>query len=258
MRSFEPNYFFGLPWVVSELMQQAPEHGLEPRKLFSRVKYMSLAAESVTPGFRKMIMDETDVEDVFESGGSVDGLWGGTDCTFHVGHHIWMDQIFSEVVDLEGKEPVADGDRGRIITTNLRLGGPLYIRFLGEDVVSRAKERCGCGRTHERVELYDRIANSFRVGARTLTPLDVSALIEEVCGYRLFTIVNPEESSERLRVRIDKGSTAENRSSLSTRIDELSRDRFGIGMEVEWVDWRKLPFVHRKVLRLTRDGNQAQ
>ena len=167
LRSFEPDYFLGLPWVVSELMQQAGDYGLEPRKLFSRVKYMSLAAESVTPGFRKMITDETDVEDVFESGGSVNGLWGGTDCTFHGGHHIWMDQIFSEVVDLEGKETVADGDRGRIITTNLRLGGPLYIRFLGEDVVSRVRERCGCGRTHERVELYDRIANSFRVGPRT-------------------------------------------------------------------------------------------
>lgn len=253
LRSQQPDYFLGLPWVVYEIMQECAKTGVEPRRLLAGVKYMSLAGESVTPGFRKMILDETDVEDVFESAGSVDGLWGGTDCYAHAGHHIWMDQIFSEVVEVGGRETVGGEDRGRIVTTNLRLGGPLYVRFQGEDLVSKIKERCECGRTHERVELYDRLANSFRVRSRTLTPYDVSMVIEDVCGYRLFTIVNPERDPGKLRVRVDMGAGAENRSGLAEELDRLSKQRLGVGMEVEWVDWRRLPFVHRKFVQVTRD-----
>jgi phenylacetate-CoA ligase len=236
-------------------MQECTKAGIEPRKLFAGVKYMSLAGESVTPGFRKKILDETDVSDVFESAGSVDGLWGGTDCYVHAGHHIWMDQIFSEVVDLHGEDVVQGEDRGRIITTNLRLGGPLYVRFLGEDLVSKVRERCECGRTHERVELYDRLANSFRIGSRMLTPYDVSTVVEDTCGYRLFTVVNPEQDSERLRVKVDAGTKTENRSSLAEELDRLSKQRLGIGMEVEWVDQKRLPFIHRKFVQVTRDEN---
>lgn len=255
VQALHPDYFLGLPWVVTELMQECTKAGIEPRKLFADVKYMSLAGEPVTPGFRKKILDETDVVDVFESAGSVDGLWGGTDCYVHDGHHIWMDQIFSEVVDVEGKDTVQGEDRGRIITTNLRLGGPLYVRFLGEDLVSKVREKCECGRTHERVELYDRLANSFRVRSRMLTPYDVSTVIEDVCGHRLFTVVNPELDSGKLRVRVDKGSKAEDWSSLAEGLDGLSRQRLGIGMEVEWVDWRRLPFIHRKFVQVMKDRN---
>lgn len=253
LQSQHPDYFLGLPWVVYELMRECTRTGIEPRKLFAGVKYMSLAGESVTPGFRKKILDETDVEDVFESAGSVDGLWGGSDCHAHAGHHIWMDQIFSEVVDLHGKDMVEGEDRGRMITTNLRLRGPLYVRFLGEDLVSKVRERCECGRTHERVELYDRLANSFRVNSRILTPYDVSTVIEDTCSYRLFTVVNPERDSRRLRVRVDMAGRTENRSHLAGELDRLSKRRLGIGMEVEWVDWRRLPFVHRKFVQVTRD-----
>jgi phenylacetate-CoA ligase len=254
LRTYRPDYFHGLPWEVFELMEECGKAGIEPRELFANVKYMSLAAETVTPGFRKRVTEETDVQDVFESGGSVDGLWGGSDCHAHAGHHIWMDQIFSELVGVKGDGEIEGGGRGRIITTNLRLGGPLYIRFLGEDLVSRSREQCECGRTHERIELYDRLSNTFRVGQRMLAPYDVSVVIEEVCGQRLFTVVNPEHDPERLRVRIDKGNKPEKGSSLADELDRLARKRLGIGMEVEWVDWRTLPFVHRKVLQLIREG----
>ena len=253
LKTHRPDYFLGLPWVVAELIKQSAEAGIEPKKLFSGVKYMSLAGEFITPGFRKKIVDETGVLDVFESGGSVDGLWGGTDCFAHEGHHIWMDQIFSEVVGLDGRGEVGDGERGRIVTTNLRLGGPLYIRFLGEDLVRKTRARCRCGRTHERVELYDRLVNSFRAAGKMITSHDVSSVIEDVCGYTVFAVVNPERVGDRLRVRIDKQKASAKRASVEARLDRLSRRRLGVGMEVEWVDLSKIPFVNRKFVQIAKD-----
>jgi len=256
IKTHRPDYFLGLPWVVAELIKQSAEAGLEPKKLFEGVKYMSVAGEFVTAGFRKKIVDETGVLDVFESGGSVDGLWGGTDCFAHQGHHIWMDQIFSEVVGLDGKGEVGSGERGRIVTTNLRLGGPLYIRFLGEDLVKKTRETCECGRTHERVELYDRLVNSFKVGGKMLTSHDVAAVIEEACGYTVFVIVNPDAATDRLRVRIDKEKGGPNRESVAAELDRLSRRRLGVGMEIEWVDLSRIPFVNRKFVQVTRDDGR--
>lgn len=258
INSQRPDYFIGLPWVVSELIEEGYKAGIDTKKLFAGVKYMSLAGQPVTPGLRKKILDETSVIDVFESGGSVDGLWGGGDCYAHAGHHIWMDHNFLEVVDVNSLEGIGEGDRGLMISTNLRLGGPLYIRFLGEDLVHKFTEKCQCGRTHQRVEMYDRLANSFRVGQRILTPYDVSRVIEEICGYRLFTIVNPTASSEKLIVRIVRDKVSESRSSVEQTIDKLAKQKLGVGISVEWVDRDKLPFVHRKFLQVVKENQDLK
>lgn len=253
VRLLKPDYFIGLPWVVSELIDESYRIGLEPKKLFAGVKYMSLAGQPITPGLRNKIIDETGVLDVFNSGGSVDGLWGGGDCYAHKGHHVWMDHNFLEVVDIKSLEPIKDEDRGRMVSTNLRFGGPLYVRFLGEDLVDKVKEKCECGRTHERVEMYDRLTNGFKVKERTLTPYDISGIIEDVCGYRLFTIVNPDSSSDKLKIRIARGKESENSTNLEEKLDRLSKKRLGIGIGVEWVDIKKLPFSHRKLLQVIRE-----
>lgn len=253
IRSLKPDYFIGLPWVISELIDEAYKTGIEPKKLFAGVKYMSLAGQPLTPGLRKKILAETNVSDVFESGGSVDGLWGGGDCYAHEGHHTWMDHNFLEVVDVHSLDPVEDEDRGEMISTNIRLGGPLYIRFRGDDLVHKVKERCTCGRTHERVEIYDRLTNCFKVNSRILTPYDISRIIEDVCGYRLFTIVNPDESSEKLRIRIAKGEESSNdHLGLEEELDKVANKKFGVSLTVEWVDPKRLPFVHRKLLQVIK------
>lgn len=251
LKGASAQYFLAIPWVVSELIAESHRVGVEPRDLFSEIKYASLAGEPVTAGFRNKILHETGIEDVFESAGSVDGLWGGTDCHAHKGHHVWMDDNFLEVVDLNN-EAIQGEERGRMISTNLRLGGPLFIRFLGDDLVSKVRERCECGRTHERVEMYDRLVNSFKIGSKTLTPHDVSSVIEETCGYRIFSIINPEEAQEKLEIRIAKGMESEDYKRLTSDLDELSRKKLGIGLDIEWVDRRRLPFVHRKLVQVVR------
>lgn len=256
LHSANAQYFLAIPWVMSELISESQRVDVAPQDLFSEIKYVSLAGEPVTAGFRSKILNETGIEDVFESAGSVDGLWGGTDCYAHKGHHVWMDDNFLEVVDLNAEE-IQGEERGRMISTNLRLGGPLFIRFLGEDLVSKVREKCECGRTHERVEMYDRLVNTFKIGSKTLTPHDVSMIIEEICGYRIFSIINPDEALEKLKIRIAKGIESEDYTRLTSDLDGLSKKKLGIGLDIEWVDRKMLPFVHRKLVQVVRDKKMA-
>ncbi len=248
-----PEYFVGMPWMVDAMVEEGRRRGLEPREIFKGVRYLHLAGEPMTPGMVEKMMNETGVEDVFNAGGTADGIWGSSDCEHHHGIHVWMDVNFLEVVDPKTGEPLDYGERGRWISTLLIPGGPTVIRYVGDDLVKVEKERCECGRTHYSVQMYDRLGNSFLKGGRYLTPYDVSLAIEEVCGHRLFTVLEPELSGDRLRLLIAKSGDGDPCMGASDEIDEAFRRRLGVGADVTWVSLRELPFSHRKLIRVYRE-----
>ncbi len=249
-----PEYFMGMPWMVEAMIEEGRRRGLEPRELFRGVRYMQLAGEPVTPGMARKILDETDVEDVFNAGGNSDGIWGSSDCKYHHGIHVWMDVNLLEVVDPKTGEPLEYGERGRWVSTLLIPGGPAVVRYLGDDLVKVEKEKCECGRTHYLVQIYDRVDNAFVKGGRYLTPYDISLAIEEVCGYRPFTILEPESSGDRLRLLVARSGDNDPCSKSADEIDKELRRRYGVGADVMWVDARELPFSYRKLIRVYREG----
>ncbi|MFP3283371.1 MAG: AMP-binding protein [Nitrososphaeria archaeon] len=254
-----PDYFVGMPWMVDAMVQEGIRRGIDPRELFRGVRYLHLAGEPVTPGLRRALMDETGVEDVFNAGGTADGIWGSSDCSAHGGIHAWMDVNLLEVVDPRTGEPLEYGERGRWISTLLIPGGPTVVRYLGDDLVRVEMEKCECGRTHYSVQMYDRLENSFQMGGKYLTPYDVSLVLEEVCGHRQFTVLNPESSGGVIRLLIARRGHADECTGMSDEIDGAFRRRFGVGAEVRWVDARELPFSYRKLIRVYREteGGEA-
>ncbi len=248
----KPDYFIGIPWMIQALMEEATRIGVEPRKVFSSVRYMQLSGEPMTQGLRKKIMDETDVIDVFDAGGNTDGVWGSADCYVHRGWHVWMDVDLLELVEMDSLEPVDYGGKGRWISTLLLLGGPLVIRYLGDDLAQVERERCECGRTHYRVRIFDRLDNTFRMNGRLMTPYEVSLVVEEVCGYRLFTIVNPEAGGDKLKLLIGREGDRDPCAEMLDEIDRVAHKKLGIGIEARLVARERLPFAHRKLVRILR------
>ncbi len=249
-----PEYFVGMPWMIDAMIEEGERRGLDAREIFSGVRYLHLAGEPLTPGTVDYIRDRTGVEDVFNAGGNSDGIWGSSDCEHHRGIHVWMDVNFLEVVDPKTGEPLDYGERGRWASTLLIPGGPLVVRYLGDDIVSVEKERCECGRTHYLVRIYDRVEDSFVKGGRYLTHYDASLVLESVCGHRLFTILEPEASGDRLTLLVARRGRPDPCEGSEGTIDEEFRRRLGIGAEVRWVDLRELPFSHRKLIRVYREG----
>lgn len=65
-----------------------------------------------------------------------------------VSPHLMEDLAIWEVVDPKTREPVAEGERGVSVVTNLCSEASPQLRFLVGDYTTLSTETCGCGRTH--------------------------------------------------------------------------------------------------------------
>jgi phenylacetate-CoA ligase len=64
--------------------------------------------------------------------------------------HLMEDVQIWEFVDAETRAPVADGERGLTVCTNLNSESSPQLRFLVGDYAMPTTDRCACGRTHVR------------------------------------------------------------------------------------------------------------
>ena len=67
------------------------------------------------------------------------------ECPEHSGYHVAAENVIVEVVDVEGR-PVAPGQEGRVLTTNLHNYGMPMIRYEIGDLAVTSDRQCPCGR----------------------------------------------------------------------------------------------------------------
>lgn len=244
-----PEYLLTVTTMLHAIVEEALAQGVDVLELFEPVRYAMVAGEPVSAGQRRLLVELLGLEDLFERGGSSDGLWGAADCPAHRGHHVWLDHHWVEVLDPESGEPLGPGRRGTVVVTNLTLDRSLYVRFDTEDLGEILPGPCPCGRSHPRIELYGRLADCVRVEGRLVAPYDVRALLDEVPGLVgvPLVIVREAEEMDRLQVRLDG----------TVRIDplaELAAEQLGesLGIPVE-VDWGG-PLPRRWKARMTTAG----
>ncbi|MDF1535739.1 MAG: phenylacetate--CoA ligase [bacterium] len=65
--------------------------------------------------------------------------------------HAWADHLLAECINPSTGEPVADGEDGEIVWTNLVNTGTPLIRYRSRDLASLTWKPCPCGRTHPRM-----------------------------------------------------------------------------------------------------------
>lgn len=228
-----PEYLLTVTTMLHAIVEEALGRGLDVLDLFEPVRFAMVAGEPVSPGQRRLLVDLLGLEDLFERGGSSDGLWGAADCPAHRGHHVWLDHHRVEVLDPVSGEPLAPGERGTVVVTNLTLDRSLYVRFDTEDLGEMLPGPCPCGRTHPRLELYGRLADCVRVEGRLVAPYDVRALLDEVPGLVGVPLVIAREAPEmdRLEVRLDGASRVEGLAELAA--ERLCED-LGVPAAVRW------------------------
>lgn len=72
----------------------------------------------------------------------------GAECSFHRGLHAFEDLFIAELVD-DRNRPVPDGQRAtKLLLTNLYNRTQPLIRYEISDMLTRARERCPCGRPY--------------------------------------------------------------------------------------------------------------
>jgi len=205
----------------------------------------------MTPRTREKLKEETGVVDIFEGLGNPEGLTA-MECSFHRGHHIFLDCCHVEIVDPQTHEPLPAGKRGTVVITSLIPYGSVYIRYDTEDLGEILPERCSCGRTWPLLEVYDRQANIVRVAGKELVPYDARLCVDEVpelIGIP-FAVIREERATAYLRLLIQKPPTGE-LDPIGTQLRDRVQERLQIEVRVDWTEelperWKGVAVIEEK------------
>ncbi len=178
MRGFRPRFVTMFLPMVFSLVAQARRGGGSPRELFAGVETLVVTGAPITPGMRDRVQRETGVERVVELAGSTENLLA-VECSARAGLHVVPDTCYAEVLRRDSDEPVAPGERGRVVHTCVVPWGSMYLRFDGGDAGVIDASPCFCGLPSPRIKLVGRYEDAFALGGRELLPYDVQLAVEE-------------------------------------------------------------------------------
>jgi phenylacetate-CoA ligase len=150
----------------------------------------------------------------------------------HGGMHILADATVVEVLDPEGA-PVADGEAGEIVVTDLYSREFPFLRYNTEDIGVLSSRACPCGRPLPLLERIEGRMTDFIVApdGRVLHALSVIYVLREVEGLEQFRvrqktldsfqiqIVKNERYRTESEARIRKGLEQRLRAPLKVTID---------------------------------------
>lgn len=103
-----------------------------------------VGAEKLHP-FQRRQIERTFGAPVFETYGSREFTLIGAECEFHTGLHITSELLIVEVVDGQG-QPVADGEEGDVLVTDLFNRATPFVRYKLGDRAIAGFDYCRCGR----------------------------------------------------------------------------------------------------------------
>lgn len=162
-------------------------------------------------------------------------------------------EYLAEVVDPETGQPVADGEVGELVLTNLgRLGSPL-IRYRTGDLVRLAANRDLTGRSWRRMEggILGRADDMIQVRGNNVYPAAIEAIIRrfaEVAEYRLHVDLTNPLADLRLEVEPTSGDGR----VLADAISRAVRDELLFRVDVSPAPPGSLPRFELKARRIVR------
>lgn len=245
-----------LPMLYA-LLAECRRRGISPAQAFQSVKYILVVGAPMTPRSREKLKEELRVQDIFEGLGNPEALTA-MECSFHCGHHIFLDCCYVEVIDPKSGQPLPAGKRGSVVVTSLIPHGSTYIRYDTEDLGEILPGRCGCGRTWPLMEIYDRRANITRVSGREIVPYDARLCVDEVAGLTgiPFAVIRGERELAYLRLLIQKPSSGE-LDPIGTQLRARVLEKLQIEVRVDWTEelperWKGVTVIEEKDLGAPR------
>jgi len=256
----QPGYVVAMTPLVLSLIHLLEQQGADPRALFRSVRTLMVLGMPLTPGMRAYIHQRTGVPEIWDRGGSTEGL-AMDECECHDHQHITEESVYCEVLQEDGRA-VADGARGRLVFTRMTLGPAPVIRYDSGDIASFAANPCACGNSMRRLQLYGRHENGIRhCDGRIIMPWDVRLLMEadpDLCGRNML-LVRDSQAERLTALHLVIEGEACNETALLERL-HASLDPLDIRVSwagrvaLQWnfrqvVDPEELPFLEESISR---------
>lgn len=158
----------------------------------------------------------------------------GYTCEERKGFHLYEDLTHVAVVGEDGR-PVATGELGEIVVSNLVNRGTVLLNYRLGDLARLLLPGCPCGRTSALLaDLEGRVTEIvYLPSGEFLYPAPVWGAVKEVDGIVRFQLVQPERDRFELRLVTADGATYEHATALRPRLEQLLP---GCGLSIERVD----------------------
>jgi phenylacetate-CoA ligase len=171
------------------------------------------------------------------------------------GVHLIESECIAEVIDPITGKPVADGEAGELVLTNLgRWDSPL-IRYRTNDQVRLTRgQRCACGRWFARMEggILGRIDDMVVVRGNNVFPGSIESVVrrfEAVAEYRVEVVEDGAHTN--LCVELEPASSVDP-DGLTTSVARAIQDALNFRPDVKSVPPGSLPRFEMKARRFVR------
>jgi phenylacetate-CoA ligase len=166
--------------------------------------------------------------------------------------HVNEDAYICEVLDPVTARPVADGQPGELVVTNLGRTANPVIRYKTADIVVRRTDACACGRSWARLEggVLARADDMINIRGVNVYPTSIEAVIRrfpEVVEFR--TTVSQAHAMRNLTVEIEAAPRVLDPPTLAERVAVRLKEALGLSVHVRVVTAGALPRFEMKARR---------
>ncbi len=223
----QPTALIGVPSFILKMIEYAEHHGID-YKSTSIKKAICIGEPLRNDDFSfnslgKRIKEMWDIQ-LYSTYASTEMGAAFTECDYGVGGHHHPELLITEFIDESGK-PVAEGEAGELVITNLDLEGMPLLRFRTGDICRHYYEPCQCGKTTLRIgPIIGRRQHMIKYKGTTLYPpalYDILDNIEGIVNYIVEVYTN-DIGTDEIQIRI--GCT-EIREGLEKEIKDHFRAR---------------------------------
>jgi len=253
LKDYKPQAIKGYPSSLVMLAEALDRdgYGFKPRLVFT-------SAELLDNAGRKRINSswQTDVLDNYACNELSLLAW---ECQEHMGYHTNIDGTVMEFID-DG-EPVASGERGKIVCTSLFNMAMPFIRYEIGDVGVPTDEQCLCGRTLPLMKIVEGRTDDFLVTTkgRVVSPtIFFPYPFANFEGIKQFRVIQRKRNEITIQIAANENFT--NSAHVLEKAQKKIRRVFGEDMEVNFQILDAIPKDHngklRKVISLCNNTSQ--
>jgi phenylacetate-CoA ligase len=257
MQQFGTTALHIIPSYALYLLNTFAKSGLDPRDLPLRLAY--IGAEPHSEDMRRRI-EETYGLKAYNSYGlsEMNGPGVAFECPEQNGMHVWEDAFLLEVVHPQTLEPVAPGELGELVFTNLTRQGMPLLRYRSRDLASFEAAPCPCGRSFKRLSrIQGRSDDMLIVKGVNIFPLQVDKVLMAMpeVGTQYLVELTRENFNDVMHVKVEVQPNffqedLKYLKQLQKRITEALKSELLMTPRVELVEPNTLPRSEGKAQRV--------
>ena len=252
IRDNHPTVLLSTPTYALRLAEVARNMGIDSSNLGIRITIHAGEPGAGIPSTRRRIEQLWGAK-AYDHCGLTEIGGTGYECQHQLGPHINESEFILEVIDPETGEPVADGQRGEVVLTNLGRAGSPLIRYRTGDLVDVTRQRCICGRTFALFQggILGRSDDMITVRGINIFPSAIENILRifpEVVEFQGEVLRDREMDELLLRLETDN-LQEEQQQSLGNRIVSEMQMRLNLRPRLQFMPPGFLPRAEMKSRR---------